>query len=206
MDESYPMEAQPQERNDAYCFAKVAQDELVAEYGDRGRLPFVIVRPGYVYGGSEPITARVGIGTFGLFLHLGGGNRLPLTYVENCAEAIVLAGLTPGVEGETFNVVDDDLPSSREFLRLYKRNVRQFHSVYVPHTLSYLLCGLWERYSTWSHGQLPPVFNRRTWHAHWGPTRYSNAKLKTRVGWSPRVPTAEGLRRYFASCQKAARA
>ena len=206
LDESYPMEAQPQDRGDAYCFAKVAQDELVAEYGERYRLPFVVVRPGYVYGGAEPITARVGIGTFGVFLHLGGGNRLPLTYVENCAEAIALAGLTSGVDGETFNVVDDDLPSSREFLRLYKRNVRPFRSVYIPHALSYLLCGLWERYSAWSEGQLPPVFNRRSWHAHWGRARYSNAKLKARIGWEPRVPTSEGLQRYFTSCQQAARA
>ena len=54
----------------------------------------MIVRPGYVYGqGKSAITGRVGIGSFGIFLHLGGGNRIPLTYVENCADAIVLAGL-----------------------------------------------------------------------------------------------------------------
>ena len=206
MDESYPLETRPQDRGDAYCFAKVGQDELVAEYGQRCKLPYVIVRPGYVYGDNEAITARVGIGTFGVFLHLGGGNRLPLTYVDNCADAIVLVGLTPDVNGETFNVVDDDLPSSRQFLKLYKRNVRPFRSVYIPHTLSYVLCGLWERYSTWSEGQLPPVFNRRSWHAQWGPARYTNAKLKTQVGWAPKIPTAEGLRRYFVSCQRAARA
>jgi nucleoside-diphosphate-sugar epimerase len=207
MDESYPIETRPRERGDAYSFAKVAQDELVAEYGERRGLPFVIVRPGFVYGpGNEPITGRVGIGTFGVFLHLGGGNRLPLTYVDNCAEAIALAGLTPGVDGEIFNIVDDNLPSSRQFLKLYKRNVRRFPSVYVPHAISYLLCGLWERYSEWSEGQLPPVFNRRSWHAYWGPTRYSNAKLKARIGWVPKVPTDEGLRRYFVACRKVARA
>ena len=30
------------------------------------------------------------------------------------------------------NVVDDDLPTSRQFLRLYKRNVRPFRSIPVP--------------------------------------------------------------------------
>ena len=109
-------------------------------------------------------------------------------------------------DGETFNVVDDDLPSSRRFLKLYKRNVRRFPSVYVPHAISYLLCGFWEWYSAWSEGQLPPVFNRRSWHAYWGAPLYSNAKLKTRIGWAPSISTDEGLRRYFASCQKVARA
>jgi len=142
----------------------------------------------------------VGIGTFGVFLHLGGSNTIPFTYVDNCADAIALAGLTEGVSGEVFNVVDDDLPSSRQFLRLYKKNVRQFKSVYVPHALSFTLCYLWEWYSRWSEGQLPAAFNTRKWHSFWKKTHYSNEKLKTRLGWTPKVPMTEGFRRYFESC------
>jgi len=203
LDESCPIEPHPELRGDAYSFAKVRQDQLVAEYGKRFGIPAVIVRPGYVYGpGNEAIPGRVGIAPLGVFLHLGGSNTLPLTYVENCAEAIVLAGLTPGIDGEVFNVVDDNLPSSRQFLGLYKRNVRRFRSIYLPHPLSYSLAAMWEGYAHWSEGQLPPVFTRRSWHAYWGRTRYSNRKLKTRVGWSPRVPTSEALQRYFESCRE----
>jgi nucleoside-diphosphate-sugar epimerase len=203
LDESCPLELRPDLRGDAYAFAKLKQDEIVAEYNQRFALPYVIVRPGSVYGpGNEAITARVGIGTFGLFLHMGGGNRIPFTYVDNCAEAIVLAGLQAGIDGETFNIVDDEPPTSREFLRLYKKNVRRFKSLYVPHAISYALCFLWERYSAWSEGQLPPAFNRRRWHAFWKSTRYSNDKLKTLVGWTPAVLPAEGFRRYFESCRK----
>ena len=166
-------------------------------------MPFVIVRPGHVYGpGNEAISARVGVGTFGTFLHLGGSNTIPFTYVDNCSEAIVLAGLKPGVDGEVFNVVDDDLPSSRRFLRLYKNNVVRFKSLYLPHFLSYLLCWSWESFSTWSEGQLPPAFNRKRWHAFWKTTRYSNKKLKERLGWVPRVSMTEGLRRYFDACRE----
>jgi nucleoside-diphosphate-sugar epimerase len=206
LDESCPVEEHPELRGDPYCFAKVKQDEVVSEYGKKFGLPYVIVRPGHVYGpGNEAITGRVGIGTFGLFLHLGGSNTLPLTYVDNCAEAIALAGLREGVNGEVFNVVDDDLPSSRQFLRLYKRQVGRFRSIYVPHLLSYILCDLWERYSSWSEGQLPRAFNRRKWHANWKKTRYSNAKLRMQLGWSPVVPTSEGLSRYFEACRNGGR-
>ena len=113
---------------------------------------------------------------------------------------IVLAGLIKGVDGEVFNVVDDDLPSSRQFLRNYKKNVGSFRSIYVPHAVSYLLSFLWEKYSYWSEGQLPPAFNRKRWHTYWKRTRYSNEKLKKRLGWTPKVSTAEGMRRYFQSC------
>ena len=203
LDESARLEDRPELRGDAYSFAKVKQEELVADYARRFGLPHVVVRPGYVYGpGNEPIPGRVGIGTFGIFLHLGGANRLPLTYVDNCAEAIVLAGLTPGIDGEAFNVVDDDVPSSRQFLRLYKHHVRGFRSIYLPHPISYSLCWLWESYSRWSQGQLPPTFNRRSWQAYWAGRRYTNEKLKSRLGWAPAIPTSEALQRYFDSCRK----
>jgi nucleoside-diphosphate-sugar epimerase len=204
LDESCPVEDRPELRGEAYCFGKVKQDELLAEYGEKFGMPYVIVRPGYVYGpGKTAITGRVGIDTFGLFLHLGGSNQIPLTYVDNCADAIALAGLKNGIDGEIFNIVDDELPSSRKFLRLYKKNVKEFQSVYVPHAMSFGLCYLWEKYSQWSADQLPPVFNRKRWHANWQKTRYSNEKLKARTGWAPQVPMAEGLGRYFEGCRSA---
>ena len=203
LDESCPVERNPERRGEAYCFAKIKQDELVAEYGKKFQLPFVIVRPGCVYGpGRSAITGRVGIDTFGIFLHIGGSNLIPLTYVDNCANAICLAGLTRAVDGETFNVVDDDLPSSRQFLRLYKKNVHSFRSLYVPHVVSYAFCYLWEWYSEWSEGQLEPAFNRRKWYAYWKKSRYSNEKLKSLLGWRPTVSMAEGLRRYLQACRE----
>ena len=206
LDESCPIEEHPELREEAYCFAKVKQEQLVAEYGKNFGIPYVVVRPGNVYGaGKGGIVGRVGIDTFGLFLHLGGSNPIPFTYVDNCAEAIILAGLVKGVDGEIFNIVDDDLPSSRQFLRLYKKNVRRFKSIYVPHVVSHALCYMWEKYSQWSRGQLPPVFNRRRWHASWKKTRYSNEKLKAKLGWTPKVSTAEGMRRYFQSCEQGER-
>lgn len=202
LDEACPVETRPELRHDAYCFAKVKQDEIVAEYAPRFGIPYVIVRPGYVFGpGNTKITGRVGIGLLPRFLHLGGPNTIPFTYVDNCAEAIAIAGLKRGIDNEVFNIVDDDLPSSREFLHLYKLNVGRFKSLYVPHIVSYVLCVLWEWYSGWSHGQLPPVYNRRTWHAAWKRTRYSNDKLKALLGWSPKVPMAEALRLYFEACR-----
>lgn len=168
------------------------------EYGRKHNLPFVILRPGNVFGpGKKSIPGRVGIDTFGIYLNFGGSNPVPLTYVDNCAEAIVLAGLVPGIEGEIFNIVDDDLPTCRRYLRLYKKNVKRFKSIYVPHALSYLFCYVWEKYSKWSKGQLPPVYTRQEWSATWKKTRFSNRKLKEVLGWTPKIPMDEGLKRFF---------
>jgi nucleoside-diphosphate-sugar epimerase len=197
-DESCPLEENLKERFDAYVYGKIKQDEIVLAYHQKHGIPYTIVRPGIVFGpGKKAIPGSVGMDTFGVFMRVGGAGRIPLTYVENCADAIVLAGLIPSVDGEVFNVMDDDLPKSRRFLREYKNRVRPFRSIWIPYPLTYALCYLWERYSAWSAGQLPPVLNRRSCSFSWKGHRYSNSKLKERLGWECRVPMGEALARYF---------
>ena len=95
------------------------QDELVVEYGRRYGLPYSIVRPGPVYGpGKAALTGRVGVGSFGPFLLVGGRNKLPLIYVENCAEAIVIAGLALGMEGQIAIAVDDNIDRTLSIVRM----------------------------------------------------------------------------------------
>lgn len=197
-DENCPLEDNLEERCDPYVYGKIKQDEIVFAYHQRHGIPFTIVRPGIVFGpGKKAIPGFVGMDTFGIFMHLGGGGRIPLTYVDNCADAIVLAGLIRGADGEVFNIVDNDLPKSRRFLREYKNRVRPFRTIWVPYWITYFFCYLWERYSVWSAGQLPPVFNRRMCSFAWKGHQYSNRKVKERLGWTCRVPMEDALARYY---------
>ncbi len=199
LDETCEIERDYMKRYDPYGFGKIKQDDLVMQYGKEHGIPYTILRPGVVFGpGRNTITGRVGIDTFGFFMHLGGKNRIPFTYIENCAEAIVRAGLVKGVDGQIFNVVDDNLPTSRFFFRMYKKKVRRFFSLYMPYHLFYFICYLWEKYSVWSRGQLPPAYNRRICASSWKGNRYSNEKLKHLLGWTPKISMEQGLERYFA--------
>jgi nucleoside-diphosphate-sugar epimerase len=201
LDETCPLEDAPQERHDAYGFGKLQQEKIVRDFGKKQNLPFVILRPGAVYGPGKPdLSGRVGINTFGFFIHLGGSNELPLTFVDNCAEAIVLAALTPGVDGETFNVVDDETMTSRDFLAA-RKSAKPFFSVWIPYPLAYLGSVLWENYSKKSGGQLPPVFNRRRCAAEWQGNRYTNKKLHDRLGWKQKVTLANALKSFLAQYQ-----
>jgi nucleoside-diphosphate-sugar epimerase len=198
VDETCPLEDAPQERFDAYGFGKLKQEELVKEYGKKYKLPYVILRPGYVFGpGKTELNGRVGVGTFGFLIQVNGSNFLPLTFVDNCAEAIVLAGLKANVDSEVFNVVDDELLTGRQFLKAYKKSVKSFRSIRIPYFAGYGLCSLWEKYSKWSKGQLPPVFNQRRCAAEWKRNRYSNQRLKDRLGWKPRVPMQQAMEAFL---------
>jgi nucleoside-diphosphate-sugar epimerase len=199
LDETCPLEDAPQERFDAYGFGKLKQEELVKEYGEKRGLPYVIVRPGVVFGpGKAELNGRIGIGTFGFFIQVRGSNVLPLTFVDNCAEAIGLAGIKAGVDGEIFNIVDDESLTGRQFLQAYKKCVRPFFSVRIPYFLAYGLSSLWEKYSKRSKNQLPPVFNRRRCAAEWKANRYSNQKVHDRLGWKPRVNMKDAMAAFLA--------
>jgi nucleoside-diphosphate-sugar epimerase len=102
------------------------------------------------------------------------------------------------VDGETFNVVDDNLLTSRQFLRAYRKNAKRIFSVRVPYFVAYMLCSLWENYSRWSCGQLPPAFNRRRCAAEWKGNRFSNKKIRQQLGWKPRVSLEEGMALFLA--------
>ncbi len=198
LDETCPLEDSPQERYDAYGFGKLKQEELVREYGAKQGLPYVILRPGTIFGpGKKDLTGRIGVDTFGFMIHIGGGNELPLTYVDNCADAIVLAALQPGVDGEVFNVVDDGVLTSSQFLRAWKRRTGRRFSVRIPYFLAWWLNCLWEDFSKRRKGQLPPAFNRRRCAADWRGNRFTNQKLKSKLGWTPRVGMNDAMNAFL---------
>jgi nucleoside-diphosphate-sugar epimerase len=194
LDESCPLDPSPHLR-DPYSYSKIAQEHVAWEAHAKGELPLVVIRPAVIYGpGKNFLSARVGLQVGRLMIKMGGRQRVPYTYVENCADAIALAVTAPGVEGQAFNIVDDTLPTASSLLRLYRREVDRLRVIPIPRVAIGPLSGMCEWYHRWSRGQLPAVLTRYKSAAQWKPLRYSNARAKTVLGWAPKVGFAEGLR------------
>ncbi len=198
VNEQTVLEPHPEWR-DHYSYAKLRQEQLFWEYQKRNGFELVVLRPGVIYGpGGGHFSNRVGL-TFGKWqLHFGGSNLLPLSYVDNCAEAVVVAGTHPSAAGEVYNVHDDDLPTCRQYLRAYKKNVAKIRSVSVPYWGVRLLSSMVTKYNRHSRGQLPAILTPYKTASQWGGNRFDNAKLHS-IGWKQLVPTAQGLQRSFAA-------
>jgi nucleoside-diphosphate-sugar epimerase len=202
VDERTPVESHP-ERRDVHAQSKLRQERLFWEYRERHGVPLVVLRPGVIYGpGGTAISGRVGLDLFGVFLHLGGNNQLPLNYVANCAEAIVVAGRHPDAVGQIYNTVDDDLPTCAEYLRAYRNNVEPLRTVRMPYLATVAMSVAVQKYHGWSKGQLPAVFTPYKTAALWGGNRFSNEKIKN-IGYRELVSTREGMRRTFETFKKA---
>ncbi len=185
--EEAPLDPQPH-RRDPYTYSKIMQEQVAWEAHRERGLPLVVVRPGVLFGpGRGLISGRLGLQLGGVLIRMGGRRPLPYTYVDNCAAAIRQAGLTPGIEGEAFNIIDEDVPDTTALLRHLRRRTAKPRTLTVPGWSVSALSGLYEWYSRRSHGQLPPVITRYRSASLWRPLRYSNEKAKSRLGWRATV-------------------
>ena len=205
LDETTPLEPHP-ERRDHYSHAKLRQEQLFAEHRAKRDLRYCVLRPGVIYGpGGGAFSSRVGIQLPGIFLYLGRDNLLPLSYVDNCAEAICIAAERARFDGDVYNVHDDELITCDEYLRRYRAEVGPIRTLRSPYVATMLLSRAVEWYHRHSRGQLPPIFTPYKTRTMWKGNRFSNAKLHA-LGFSPIVSTDEGLRRTFEYLREKAKA
>ena len=198
VNEQTVLEAHPEWR-DHYSFAKLRQEQLFWEYQIRHSFELVVLRPGVIYGpGGSHFSNRVGLKIGKWLLNFGGSNSLPLSYVDNCAEAVVVAGIHPSTAGQVYNVHDHDLPTCREYLRAYRKHVTHIQSISLPYFCVQLLSRMVAKYHRYSNGQLPAFLTPYKAACMWGGSRFENSKLCS-IGWRQLVSTAEGLQRSFAA-------
>lgn len=180
-----------------YGYAKTRQEHMFMDYSKQYGFETVILRPGVIYGpGGGALSPRVGLKAMGLFVSLGGKALLPLTYVENCADAVARAAVH-APNGSAYSVVDDALPTCRNYLDGYLQNVQKMRVVPLPFRMFLWASQVLVNYHKKSKGQMPAVFTPYVVRSMYTPIRYSNEGLK-RIGWSQRVPTPEGLKRTYA--------
>ena len=140
-----------------------------------------------------------------LFLQIGTDARLPLTYVENCAEAVVKAIEAHNAIGHIVNVVDDDRPTQQEFIDCLRHQRAQ--SIATQSSLPHTLKVSWKAMrhiarTAWTIDRLlgqrlplPGILIPSRLHARFKPLDYSNYFAKSLLDWTPRYPMPEAIAR-----------
>jgi predicted dehydrogenase/nucleoside-diphosphate-sugar epimerase len=189
--EDSDLEPRPEERG-AYTQAKLEAERLVSSAARDG-LPAVILRPGQIFGGQIPVLTPAVARRIGRYhLVLGDGEvALPLVYVEDVVDALILAARGPLRHGEILHLVDEPTMTQNQVLaELCGKDAR---IIRVPRVLlmgmgwaSEVLLGLAGRRSPFSAYRLRSALARRL---------FSSPKAADLLGWRPRVGIRDGLRR-----------
>lgn len=204
LDETTPTEPDPADR-DAYCRAKLAQEAIALEAAQSQGLLVTALRPGVIFGPGRLWTARLGVAKGSVAILLGGNAALPVSFVEHCAEAAVLAAerdavlsdvrTEPDALGncgafEAINVIDDDRPTQRQYAALLRKHTDAGPSAWLRLPWGLLkrvasACALLGLLAPNMFSRLPGILRPAAMHARIKPLRYSNCRLHDRLGWAP---------------------
>jgi nucleoside-diphosphate-sugar epimerase len=203
LDENSPLIENPLNR-DAYAQTKLIQEEMIREFEQEHDATVTILRPGMIYGREALWHALLG-GALGekRWLKIGGKSTLPMTYVENCAEAIAQALTAEPAFGRTINIVDDELPTQQRYIDgLLERESEPPKLIPVNWSLMQGLANLaWFVNKGLLRGQarLPGILVPAQLQARFRPLQYSNQLAKSLLDWTPRYAFEESLDRSYSS-------
>jgi 2-alkyl-3-oxoalkanoate reductase len=124
MTESSAYEPHPQWRG-AYTQTKLTAEHHVLDAIRDDALPAVVIRPGQIFGpGAEKVTPNAVIALAGRWVAVGDGDMtLPLVYVDDVVDALLLAAETPAAIGKIYNVVDPTAVTQQQYLDRAKRKL-----------------------------------------------------------------------------------
>jgi nucleoside-diphosphate-sugar epimerase len=194
LDERCAIEPAP-ERRGGYVYSKVVQESVCRDTCGVHRLPLVVIRPGVIFGpGRSALSDRIGPRMGRLVAMVDSNRRLPYTFVANCASAIADAVLANGIEGEAFNVVDDELPTARQIVHLENQRGANLRVLSIPGWAAGVSSRMYGWWYARADGQLPPGFLPQVAQALYKPLQFSNARARSRLGWRPRVDLSTALR------------
>jgi nucleoside-diphosphate-sugar epimerase len=188
-------------RRGPYTIAKVWQERVARRMAADDAFDLTVLRPGFVWGRDHVVLSGMAQRYRRLYVILGRSTLLPLTYVENCADAFVAATVDGRATNETFNVVDDEPVTARRYTEEYlRRTGTPGRVVPVPYAValatSCLASALGDRVFP-DGGDLPDVLVPERLEAQFKPLQFPNTKIRTRLGWSPRVRFDEALLRSY---------
>jgi nucleoside-diphosphate-sugar epimerase len=197
--EDWPIEPFPTKRG-AYTQAKTAAEKIVLDAVRERHLRAVLLRPGRVFGsGMTLLTPEVARRIGNTFVVLGDGTReLPLVYVEDVIDAIVLAAKASEFDGSIFHIVDRTKITQNQVVRDYiSRNARTARVIHVPLAVVYamalgveLLSKILKRPAPLSRYRLKSALARM---------RFDCSRAANDLGWRPHVGVTSGLQETMAS-------
>lgn len=194
------LESDPTQR-DAYAQTKLIQEQLLKEFQQNHNSQVTILRPGVIYGRDNLWNARLGIQVNDkLWILIGSQAQIPVTYVENCAEAIVKAVECEKAFGQILNIVDDDLPTQKTYIEQLKKYLTPFPiTLFISWEFMSLLANIASPLHQFGKLKLPSILLSARLQARFKPLCYSNIRAKHILNWQPKYSLETALERSLSS-------
>jgi 2-alkyl-3-oxoalkanoate reductase len=195
--ETWPLEPRAELRG-AYTQTKLEAERMVMDAAKKQRFPVCVIRPGVIFGpGVEPSCPSGSFAMFGRWIVVGYGSRpLPLVYVDDVVDALLLGSSRRGVEGILVNLVDPTRVTQREFIRKVQASRPKIKASYIPKIMLMTAAIGIEALGRVLKRSVP--LSRYRIHSIRPLSNFDQTAAQEQLRWTPRVGVEEGLRRTFA--------
>ncbi|WP_242393340.1 NAD-dependent epimerase/dehydratase family protein [Anaeromyxobacter oryzisoli] len=183
---------------DSYTRTKATADELVSSRVLRDRLPAVIVRPGTMFGPGD----RVNYGRMAdrvrarKAIIIGSGrNALPLVYVTDVVEGMILAATRERAVGETYNLSHDQPLTQEQVWSAIAEDIgAPPPRLKVPYPALYAAAVLAEQAVRADDPRRQPLVTRLGVRLFGSENRHDIEKARRELGYAPAIAIRDGLR------------
>lgn len=188
--------------SDPYSRSKVAGEHLLQQLIRYKGAPVTIVRPGLIYGPRDT-------NSFGRFARLveqgkmlligSGNNHLPLIYVRDVAQGILLASEIDQALGRAYLLVNDEPVTQRDYFNAIARELGVASPRrHIPYRLALALGATAETIGHLTRMKHPPPVMRFGLKQIAGENRFVISRARCELGFVPQVGLAEGVREGIA--------
>jgi nucleoside-diphosphate-sugar epimerase len=183
---------------DPYPITKARGDMAVQQMIADDRLPAVIVRPDQIFGPGD----RLHFGRIADRLRAGrgiivgpGDNALPLVYVTDVVQGILLALDHERAAGQAYNITNDRPLTQKQLMHAIARELGTGPPrLHVPYHALYAAGYAAERLAKVTRSSRRPPVTRLGVAFFGTDNRYSIDKARRELGYAPRVALREGIR------------
>jgi nucleoside-diphosphate-sugar epimerase len=187
---------------DVYAITKAKGELVVQRYIKEHKLPAAIIRPGTMFGPGDPINfGRMADKLVaGKAVIIGSGrNALPLVYVTDAVQGMILAATTKAAVGQIYNIENDQpLTQTETWLAIAQDIGVAPPRLRVPYQLAYAIAYAAELAVGFENPKRQPLITRLGVRMFGGDNRHPIDKARRELGYEPQVSVRDGLRRAAA--------
>ena len=184
-------------RRDPYWITKAQGDLLVQHMIAHDGLPATIIRPGTVFGAGD----RLNFGRMADKLRVGkaiiigsGHNALPLVYVTDVVQGLLLGADIERAQGQAYNITNDHPMTQEEFLRAIAKELGTVAPrLHVSYHAAYAVAFAAERATRFMRAE-HPIVTRHGVTLFGTDNRHAIDKARRELGYSPQIGLSEGVR------------
>jgi len=195
--ETSELEPHPELRG-FYTQSKLDAERLVVNAVQNEGLPAVIIRPGQIFGpGAEKVTPNGVVAIAGRWIAVGpGAQTIPLVYVEDVVDALMLAAARPDIVARCFHVVDPRQSRQDEYLAAVRRHFGSGLKVHrVPFAVFLGLAAVVELLGRILRRPVP--LTRYRVRSLRPLANFQHDAVRRDLGWEPSAGVENGLARTF---------